>query len=78
MEAELGEQRGELHRSQRLLAKDEHTNPTRQAIFCSIVRHISSVQDALCSLHSTWAKKDALIVVESLSEDDGVELLANT
>lgn len=77
MEAELGEQGGELRRSQRLLTKDEHITPTPQAIFCSIVQQISSAQDE-CSLHFTLDKEDALIVVESLYEDDGVERLANT
>lgn len=63
MEAELGEH--------------EHTTPTPQAIFCSIVQQISSAQDE-CSLHFALAKEDALIVVESLYGDAGVERLANT
>lgn len=77
MEAWLGEQGGELCRSQRLLIKDEHTTPTTQEILCSNVRQISNAQDEF-SLHFTLAKEDALIVVESLYEDVGVERLANT
>lgn len=76
MEAELGDP-GELRRSQRLLSKDEDTAPTPQAIFCTIVRHISSAQDE-SSLHFTLAKEDDLLVGEFLYEDAGVGRLANT
>lgn len=71
MEAELGEQ-GELRRSQRLPIMEEGTTPTSWAIFCTIVRHISSARDE-CSLHFTLAKEHALLVVECLYEDAGVE-----
>ena len=39
MEAKLGEV-GMLRRSQRLLTRDEHKEPTLQEIFRIIVRHI--------------------------------------
>lgn len=76
MDAKLGEV-GMLRRSQRLLPRDEHKEPTLQEIFRIIVRHIREAKDE-CSINFTLDRKDALVVIESLYADAEVERLANT